>query len=107
MDIESTAVYVSQESPLELTVNFGVFAGRSASRDDIERLWNLLQTHVSGVTVFAGRRYEFAHETAEVAAYEDRSRVGDRPLRDSPRTCRASPWGGGAVSQGQSLGHVP
>jgi hypothetical protein len=62
--------WVSQESPLELTVNFGIFAGREASRDDVDRLGEALLALVSGVSLVAGRRYEFAAGAAEVAAYE-------------------------------------
>ncbi len=67
---EPIAAYVSQESPLELTVNFGSFVGREAFRDDVDRLGEALLALVSGVTLFAGRRYEFARGAAEVAAYE-------------------------------------
>jgi hypothetical protein len=70
VDAEPAAAYVSQESPLELTVNLGIFAGREASRDDIDKLGKALLALVSGVTLFAGRRYEFALGAAEVAAYE-------------------------------------
>jgi hypothetical protein len=70
MDTEPTIARVSQESPLELTVDFGLFAGRDASHDDIGRLGEALLGLVSGVTLFVGRRYEFAHEAAEVAAYQ-------------------------------------
>jgi hypothetical protein len=70
VDAEPTAAYVSQESPLQLTVNFGIFAGREVSRDDVGRLGEALLALVSGVTLCAGRRYEFAHGAAEVAAYE-------------------------------------
>ena len=70
MDTEPIAAYVSQESPLELTVNFGIFAGREAFRDDVDRLGEALLALVSGVTLFAGRRYEFAPGAAEVTAYE-------------------------------------
>jgi hypothetical protein len=70
VDTEPVAAYVSQESPLELTVNFGIFAGREAFRDDVDRLGEALLALVSGVTLFAGRRYEFAPGAAEVAAYE-------------------------------------
>jgi hypothetical protein len=70
VDTEPVAAYVSQESPLELTVNLGIFAGREAFRDDVDRLGEALLALVSGVTLFAGRRYEFAPGAAEVAAYE-------------------------------------
>jgi hypothetical protein len=64
------AAYVSQESPLELTVSFGIFAGREAAREDVDKLGEALLALVSGVSLFAGRRYEFAAGAAEVAAYE-------------------------------------
>jgi hypothetical protein len=70
VDPEPIRAYVSQESPLQLSVNFGLFAGRDASHDDIDKLGEALLGLVSGVTLFAGRRYEFSHGTAEVAAYE-------------------------------------
>ena len=70
MDTEPVAAYISQESPLELAVNFGVFAGREAFRDDVDKLGEALLALVSGVTLFAGRRYEFAAGAAEVGAYE-------------------------------------
>jgi hypothetical protein len=74
MDPEPFAAYVSQDSPLELTVNFGLFAGREAARDDLDKLGEALLALISGVTLFAGRRYEFAPGAAEVAAYEIRIR---------------------------------
>jgi hypothetical protein len=64
------AAYVSQESPLKLTVSFGIFAGREAAREDVDKLGEALLALVSGVSLFAGRRYEFAAGAAEVAAYE-------------------------------------
>ena len=67
---EPFPVYISQESPLELTVNFGLFAGRETSRGDVDKLGEALLPLVSGVTLFAGRRYEFSRGAAEVAAYE-------------------------------------
>jgi hypothetical protein len=64
------AAYISQESPLKLTVSFGIFAGREAAREDVDKLGEALLALVSGVSLFAGRRYEFAAGAAEVAAYE-------------------------------------
>ena len=69
MDTEPIAAYVSQESPLELTVNFGIIAGEP-SRQDVDRLGEALLALVSGVTLFSGWRYEFASGAAEVGAYE-------------------------------------
>jgi len=68
VDIEPIAAYVSQESPLELTVNFGIFTSREPSRDDVDSLGEALLALVSGVTIFAGWRYEFASGAAEVGA---------------------------------------
>ncbi|MDP9285803.1 MAG: hypothetical protein M3P41_12760 [Actinomycetota bacterium] len=70
MDTEGFAAYVSQESPLELTVSFGILAGREASRADVDSLGEALLALVSGVTLFAGRGYEFARGAVEVASYE-------------------------------------
>jgi hypothetical protein len=70
VDVEPIAAYVSHDSPLELTVNFGIFAGRETSRADVDRLGAMLLAFVSGVTLFAGHRYEFAQDAAESAAYE-------------------------------------
>jgi hypothetical protein len=70
VNVDPIAAYVSNESPLELTVNFGIFAGRETSRADIDRLGEMLLALVSGATLFSGRRYEFAQDAAESAAYE-------------------------------------
>jgi hypothetical protein len=64
------AAYVSQESPLKLAVSFGIFAGREAAREDVDKMGEALLALVSAVSLFAGRRYEFAPGAAEVAAYE-------------------------------------
>jgi hypothetical protein len=72
VDIEPISVYVSNDSPLELIVNFGVFARRETTRPDIDKLGEVLLGLVSGATLFAGHRYEFAHRAAESAAYEVR-----------------------------------
>lgn len=70
MDDKPIAVNISRESPLELTVNFGIIARRETSRGDIDKLGEMLLALVSGVTLFAGHRYEFAHRAAESMAYE-------------------------------------
>ena len=84
VDTEPFAAYVSQELPLELTANFGIFAGRNASRDDVDKLGEALLALVSGVTLFAGRRYEFAAGAAEVAAYEVKIRFPPFVLPTEP-----------------------
>jgi hypothetical protein len=70
VDAEPIAAYVSHDSPLEVTVNFGLFAGRETCRTDIDRLGEMLLAFVSGVTLFAGHRYEFARGAAESAVYQ-------------------------------------
>ena len=70
MDVEPFEVSVSHESPLELTVNFGISAGKETARSEIDKLGEMLLVLVSGVTLFAGHRYEFAQGAAESAAYE-------------------------------------
>jgi hypothetical protein len=70
VDVEPVAAYVSHDSPLELTVNFGIFAGRDSSRADIDRLGEMLLAFVPGATLFSGHRYEFARGAAEATASE-------------------------------------
>lgn len=80
MVTEPDVAFVSIDSPLEITTNFGVFAGRDVSREEIDRLGRELMSLVSGLTLFAGRRYEFAAGAAEVAAYEIRARFDESLL---------------------------
>jgi len=70
VETEPLAAFVSRESPLELTANLGVVAGRDASREEIETLGNALLQHVSAVTLFAGSRYEFSSHDAVTVAHE-------------------------------------
>lgn len=72
VEAEPIPAFVSQRSPLEITVNFGLFAGRELSRADVDNLGEALLTKVGGVTVFGGRRYELATGATEVVAYEVR-----------------------------------
>ena len=77
MDVEVQAAFVSREAPLEIIANFGVIAGRDASREEIEALAEQVTPLVSGMTVIAGHRYEFAVDAAEVSACEVRARFDD------------------------------
>lgn len=77
MHTEVQPAFVSREAPLEVTVNFGVLAGRDAERREIEALAEQLSPLVSGVTVIAGHRYEFAVGAAEVSASEVTARFED------------------------------
>jgi hypothetical protein len=70
VDVEPIAVTVSRDSPLELTVSFGILDRRETSPSEIDKLGELLLELVSGVTLFAGHRYEFSQGSAESTAYE-------------------------------------
>jgi hypothetical protein len=74
---EVQPAFVSREAPLEITVNFGVLAGRDVCRSEIETLAEQLTPLVSGVTVIAGHRYEFAVGAAEVSCSEVCARFDD------------------------------
>ena len=80
MAVESAASFVSSASPLEITINFGVMAGRDAAREDINMLGEQLMLFVPSVTLFAGRRYEFAAGAAKVAASEVHARFDEAVL---------------------------
>ena len=47
---------------LEVRVNFGVYAGRSATAAEIDDLAHLLRAEVSTFTVIAGARHEFGND---------------------------------------------
>jgi hypothetical protein len=85
--VEVQAAFVSREAPLEIIVNFGVIAGRDASRNEIEALAEQVTPLVSGVTVIAAHRYEFAVDAAEVSACEVTARF-DEFLLPTDRTER-------------------
>jgi hypothetical protein len=70
VEVDPIAVKVSRESPLEVTVNFGILAKRETSPSEIEKLGEMLLEVVSGVTLFAGHRYEFSQGAPESTAYE-------------------------------------
>jgi hypothetical protein len=72
MELEPTVAFVSRDSPLEICVNFGLFAGRELERADVDELAGALLRIVGGVSLFAGRRYELASGAVEVTAYEVR-----------------------------------
>jgi hypothetical protein len=80
VEVAPVVSFVSSESPLEITINFGLVAGRGAAREDVDRLGRELKLFVSSVTLFAGRRYEFAAGAAEVAADEVRARLDEAVL---------------------------
>jgi hypothetical protein len=57
--------------PIEILVNFGLFAGRRATNAEIDRLAELLLDLVAGVTIVAEERNEFSHAT-EASVYQVR-----------------------------------
>ncbi len=67
-----TAAYVASEARVEIVANFGILAAREVSRDEVDKLAEVLLRVVPSVTVFAGRRYEFASGSVEVANSEIR-----------------------------------
>jgi hypothetical protein len=90
------------EPSLELAVNFGIFAGREASRPELERLGEALLAVVEGASVIAENRLEVGRESlvllhqvrVEVAAEAlpggDAEAVRDRvaaTVGDWARTC--------------------
>ncbi len=52
-------VRAPERPPIEIRVNFGVFAGREATRAEIEALASLLLDHFEEVQIVAEQRYEF------------------------------------------------
>jgi hypothetical protein len=64
---------------LELTVNFGVFAGREASRREIERLSHVLLGLVPSVSIAAEHRFEVGVDAA-VALHQVRVEVANDAL---------------------------
>ena len=73
-----------QDAGLELVVNFGVFAGRDATRAEIERLARALLVEVDPVEIVCEQRYELDREH-EASVYVVRVLVPPEQaaLRDS------------------------
>jgi hypothetical protein len=64
---------------LEFSVNFGIFAGREASRRELERLGEALMPMLEGVTITTEHRYEVGgHST--VALHQVRVEIGHDAL---------------------------
>ncbi len=79
---------------LELRVNFGVFAGRTVTSAEIDRLAQLLLDEVEGVTVISEERHEIGR-AAEASAHRPyRARGRGRPGRP-----RRAPQARGAASR--------
>ena len=76
------AAYVDSAAGPQIVANFGVLAGREASRDEVDTLAEALLRIVTSVTVFTGRRYEYAAGAAEVAGHEVRISFQPHTLPD-------------------------
>jgi hypothetical protein len=81
---------------LTLLVNFGIVAGRTPSRVEIEDLWEAIGRDVSGAVISVEHRYEFQGSAAEVCLDQVRIEVPDETaLRDelsrvAPRVLEAT-----------------
>ena len=72
METIPVVAHVEAGAQPEVVANFGIVAAREISRDDVEALATAVLRVVSSVSVFAGRRYEFAAGAAEVVGVEVR-----------------------------------
>jgi hypothetical protein len=65
VDVETMIAFpvrAPERPPIEIRVNFGVFAGREATRAEIEALAALLLDSFPEVQIVAEQRYEFGRE---------------------------------------------
>jgi len=60
---------------LTVLVNFGIVAGRTPSRVEIEALWEAIRGDVSGVIISVEHRYEFRGSAAEICLDQVRIEV--------------------------------
>ena len=80
-----------QDAGLELVVNFGVFAGRDATRAEIERLARALLVEVDPVEIVCEQRYEFGRDReATVYVVRIETEPGNDAVRDSLRETTAA-----------------
>jgi len=71
-----------QEPPgLDITVNFGMFAGRAATPAEIDHLAEALLPYVRTVTIVAEDRHEIG-DGAEASVYQVRVEVDEEQLPD-------------------------
>ena len=71
-----TVVTQTDESTREVRVNFGVFAGRSATPAEIDELAHALLPELGDVTIVAAERRELS-EQSETALHQVRIEVAD------------------------------
>jgi hypothetical protein len=72
----------TEPPPLEIRVNFGVFAGRPATPAEIDELAHALIPEVGEVSIVAEDRHEIGEE-AEAALHQVRIEVADEHLPES------------------------
>ena len=63
---------------VEIRVNFGLFAGRSVTRAEIDELARWLLDEVDDVTIVAEERHQF-DETVEASVHQVRIELGHAP----------------------------
>jgi hypothetical protein len=69
----------TEPPPLEIRVNFGVFAGRAATQAEIDELAQALIPEVGEVSIVAEDRHEIG-EDAEASLHQVRIEVADEHL---------------------------
>jgi hypothetical protein len=72
----------SEPPPLEIRVNFGVFAGRAATPAEIDDLARVLIPQVGEVSIVAEERHEIS-EDVEVSLHQVRVEVAEEHLPSS------------------------
>ena len=73
----------SEPPPLEIRVNFGVFAGRGATAAEIDELARALLPKVGEVSIVAEDRHEIS-EDVEASIHQVRVEVAEEHLPSSP-----------------------
>jgi len=74
-DAEIAFLSEPTESPLEIRINFGIFAGRQATPAEIDDLARALLPVLDEVTIVSEQRHEITHES-EVAVSTVRVELG-------------------------------
>ena len=102
----------SHEGPaLEVRVNFGVYAGRSATAAEIDDLAHVLRAEVPAFTVIAEARHEFGNDV-ETALHQVVIEVDRRNADDlSDETCErivdiADRWAAACIAARTELGEL-
>ncbi len=66
---------------IDVTINFGMFAGRAATAAELDHLAQALLPYVAEVTVVSEERHEVGHD-AEASVYQVRVEVSSGELPD-------------------------